>query len=90
MRIETFTAGPDVLARFPGVRVCGRSGDRTVYLAEAAGVPYLILDGRPRPQGPAGPAGAGPVTVIEFEDETERARHLANWRTEIETAPATC
>ncbi|HEX2317256.1 MAG TPA: hypothetical protein VHJ17_26145 [Thermomonospora sp.] len=65
MRTETFTGGHDVFARFPGARVCGRTEDGLAYLAESGGTPYLIV------------VGAAAVTVTAFEDEAERARHLA-------------
>jgi hypothetical protein len=68
MHIETVADGKDVFAGFPGARACGRCGGATTYLAERAGVPYLIVV--------AAPGTGGPVTVIAFDDETERARHL--------------
>jgi hypothetical protein len=64
---QTFPYDHDVLAAFPGARSYERGELETTYLAERAGVPYLILVPR---------AAGGSVTVIAFEDERERAAHL--------------
>ncbi|MFC6882122.1 MULTISPECIES: hypothetical protein [Actinomadura] len=71
MREEREQIGPheEVPARFRGARLYGDDEDGTAYLAERAGVPYLIVRAASREQ----PA----VTVIAFTDERERAAHLA-------------
>ncbi|SEG80599.1 hypothetical protein SAMN04489712_113110 [Thermomonospora echinospora] len=78
MRTETLADGQDVLAGFLGARACGRAQGATTYLAERAGMPYLLVV--------AAPEIGGTVTVIAFEDEAERARHLAGH--DREPAPA--
>ncbi|MFG2000877.1 hypothetical protein ACGFNU_17200 [Spirillospora sp. NPDC048911] len=65
---QTFPYDHDVLAAFPGARSYERGELETTYLAERGGVPYLIAVPR---------TGGGSVTVIAFEDERERAVHLA-------------
>ncbi|REE94904.1 hypothetical protein [Thermomonospora umbrina] len=76
MRTETFTGGRDVFARFPGARVCGRVDGAITYLAESGGLPYLLVV-----------EGGGAVTVLAFEDEAERARHLSGRVAAGETRP---
>ncbi|MEU5879047.1 hypothetical protein [Spirillospora sp. NPDC047279] len=65
---QTFPYDPGVLAAFPGARSCERGERETTYLAERAGVPYLVIVPR---------HSDGNVKVIAFEDENERAAHLA-------------
>ncbi|QXJ25550.1 hypothetical protein AGRA3207_007061 [Actinomadura graeca] len=67
MREET-APHDEVLARFTGARLYEHGEDGTAYLAERGGVPYLLV--RPEPASPD-------MTVIAFDDELERASHLA-------------
>ncbi len=67
MREET-APYDEVLARFRGARLYAHDEDGVAYLAERAGIPYLLV--RPRPDGPE-------MVVLAFEDELERAAHLA-------------
>lgn len=84
MRTETFPPGYDVLARFPGARAYARGQGWISYLAEHRGVPYLIVAARPAPpqDGPAG------VTVMEFDDERERAFYLVESSGRPRTVPS--
>ncbi|WP_067462366.1 hypothetical protein [Actinomadura macra] len=66
MREET-APHDEVLARFTGARLYERGEGGISYLAERAGVPYLLV----RP-GPAAPD----MVIIAFEDELERACYL--------------
>jgi hypothetical protein len=71
MREQTFPYDHRFLAAFPGARSYEHDGERITYLAERAGVPYLLIV-------PAGPAGSAlTVTVQEFDDERDRGAHLA-------------
>lgn len=72
MREVSFPYDPDVLLRFPGARAYERGQASTTYLAERAGVPYLLILPDVTPH---------PVTVLEFEDEHERATYLASLST---------
>ncbi|WP_018653951.1 hypothetical protein [Actinomadura flavalba] len=65
MRIETFTGDHDLTAAYPGARLCGTAEGTTLYLAEAGGSPVLIAVAPPT------------VTVLTFDTEHDRARHLA-------------
>ncbi|WP_433337111.1 hypothetical protein [Spirillospora sp. CA-294931] len=69
MREQTFPYDPDVLAGFPGARSYEHDGEHITYLAERGGKPYLIRV--PRTPG-------APVTVLSFDDEFDRATHLAS------------
>jgi hypothetical protein len=79
MREESLPYDPDVLAGFPGARAYERGADRTAYLAERAGASYLIVV----PDAPT-----GPVTVLAFDDEFERATHLTT-RARLDQLPLT-
>jgi hypothetical protein len=66
------------LAGFPGARSYEHDGERITYLAERAGVPYVLVV-------PATGTAPPTVTVLEFEDEHERGTYLT---ARNRTAPA--
>ncbi|WP_242902204.1 hypothetical protein [Actinomadura terrae] len=65
---EEIAPHDEVLARFTGARLYERGDHGLAYLAERAGVPYLLV--RPGPDAPD-------MLVLAFEDELERASYLA-------------
>ncbi|WP_131742542.1 hypothetical protein [Actinomadura roseirufa] len=67
MREET-APFDEVIAGFRGARLYAHGADGIAYLAERAGVPYLLV--RPRPAEPE-------AIVLAFDDELERASYLA-------------
>jgi len=67
MREET-APYDEVIARFRGARLYEHGEDGVVYLAERAGHPCLLIR-----RGPDEPE----ARVLVFEDEFERAAHLA-------------
>jgi hypothetical protein len=70
MREQTFPYDDRVLDRFPGARSYERGDGVITYLAERGGTPCLLIVPDP-------PAGKAPVvTVLEFDDEQERATYL--------------